>query len=55
MPSAAEATLLGQRLAMSALGQKRTSAELLDHIIGAGEQRRWHGEAEYPGGLVVEY
>ena len=39
---------------MSALGQKRTSAELLDHIIGAGEQRWRHGETEHPGGLGVD-
>ena len=26
--------------------QKRTLAELLDHLVGAGEQRRWHIEAE---------
>jgi hypothetical protein len=30
------------------------TAFLLDHIVGAAEQRRWHGEAEHPGGLGVD-
>src|SRR5262249_34853224 len=39
---------------MSALCQKRTSAELLDHLIGARKHRRRHGEAERFGGLEVD-
>ncbi len=26
----------------------------LDHLVGAGEQRGWHREAEHPGGLGVD-
>jgi hypothetical protein len=30
------------------------TASLFDHFVGVGEQRGWHGEAEYPGGLGVD-
>src|SRR5215216_2669266 len=33
--------------------QKQTSS-LLDHLIGAGEQRWRHGNAERPGGLKID-
>jgi hypothetical protein len=36
---------------MSALGHKRTLGFLFDHLIGAGEQRRWHSETERFGSL----
>src|SRR5262249_46083760 len=39
---------------MSALCQKRTLAELLDHLVSAGEQRRRHGEADRPGSLQID-
>ena len=29
------------------------AALLFDHLVGAGEQREWHGEAERLGGLEV--
>ena len=55
---------------MSALGQKRTCAvhkadvrfvpkadipPLFDHLVGAGEQRGRHGEAERLGSLEVDH
>src|SRR5262245_13243310 len=39
---------------MSALGQKRTLGWLFDHLIGAGEQRRWHSETERFRSLQVD-
>jgi hypothetical protein len=39
---------------MSALCQKRTSAALFDHLVGAGKQRRLHGEAERLRGLEID-
>jgi len=30
------------------------TASLFDHLIGAGEQRRWNVDAERPGGLEVD-
>ena len=28
---------------------------LLDHLVGAGEERGWDGQAECPGGLQVDH
>ena len=39
---------------MSALCQKRTLAELLDHLVGAGEQRGGNVEPEHPRGDEVD-
>jgi hypothetical protein len=30
------------------------TSTLFDHLVGAGEQRQRHGEAERPGGLEVD-
>src|SRR5262245_53716503 len=40
---------------MSAMGQKRTSCYSFDHLVGAREQRRWHGQAKRLGSLEVEH
>jgi hypothetical protein len=40
--------------AMSAKGQKRT-CDLLDHVVGARQQRLRNGEAERLRGLLVDH
>src|SRR5262245_46916187 len=45
------------QLGMSALGQKRTHALqqfLFDHLVGAGDQRWRHGDAERSGGHEID-
>jgi hypothetical protein len=31
------------------------NSNLFDHLVGAGEQRRWHGEAKHLCGLEIDY
>src|SRR5690242_21495368 len=39
---------------MSAMGQKRTSACLLDELVGEPKHLRWDCDAEFSGGLEVD-
>jgi hypothetical protein len=41
-------------IAMSALCQKRTSPNSLDHLVGGGEQRLWNGETKRFGSLEID-
>jgi hypothetical protein len=34
--------------------QKRTLARLFDHLVGAGEERRWHSNAKRLGGFHID-
>ena len=39
---------------MSAKCKERTLASLFDHLVGAGEHGRWHGEIERFGGFEID-
>jgi hypothetical protein len=41
--------------AMKRLMHRSKLTSLFDHLIGAGEQCRRHGDAERPGGLEIDH
>jgi len=43
-----------ERVAMSALCQKRTLLASFDHLVGAGKKCRWYDEAERLGRLKID-
>jgi hypothetical protein len=47
-------TLRCRRSAITGCEQMQQAAPLLDHLVGAGKQCRWHGEAKGFGGDEVE-
>ena len=45
---------LNVRFVPLATNAPQQTASLFDHLVGAGEQRGRHGEAEHPGGLDID-
>src|SRR5215472_5064267 len=41
--------------ATTAVSNHMRKLDLLDHLVGAGEQRRRHGEAQHPGSRMVDH
>jgi hypothetical protein len=54
MPALPPKQTYSPRKPMSALCQKRTSSHSLDHLVGADEQRRRHGQAKRLSGFEVD-
>src|SRR5207245_10063506 len=53
-----KAARLSSRAAFGCWGTPRgemNSRRSFDHLVGAGEQRRWHGEAERLGSLKIDH
>jgi hypothetical protein len=50
-----EADIVADRRHVSKVPNSEVGGFLFDHLVGPGEQCRWHGEAERPSGLEIDY
>src|SRR3954451_24479589 len=44
----------GRKVPKPAVSSRSKTSALFDHLIGGGEQRWWHGEAQHPCRRVID-